>query len=119
MILLNSTAFTGNIARDGAGNAMSVNTAVFMLTSPAELAGTGMENQGAATGWLSTTNAVTEGETVTLKFIVFDALDGTGDSLALIDGFTWHLDAPLRFAPSVSRHPMPLGSPSSSALRPR
>ncbi|MFT3843114.1 MAG: choice-of-anchor L domain-containing protein [Myxococcaceae bacterium] len=51
---------------------------------------TGRAN-GGGTGWLGTTAPVKPGETLTLKFIVFDEGDDQLDSAALIDNFKWVL----------------------------
>jgi hypothetical protein len=87
-ILLTSTGFTGNIALDGT-NAISVNTVQFTLTNSFQLTGTGMETTGAGTDWLTTTRAVVPGETITLKFLIFDSGDGINDSVALMNNFRW------------------------------
>ncbi|MCA9605327.1 MAG: putative metal-binding motif-containing protein [Myxococcales bacterium] len=47
---------------------------------------------GGGTGWLRTVAPATPGETLTLRFIVWDSGDPTLDSTALLDGFTWELD---------------------------
>lgn len=47
---------------------------------------------GGGTGWLRTVAPVTGGETLTLRFVIWDSGDGILDSTALIDGFTWELE---------------------------
>ncbi len=47
---------------------------------------------GGGTGWLRTVAPVTPGETITLRFIVWDSGDPSLDSTALIDGFEWELE---------------------------
>ena len=73
-------------------------------TGTSDLAGTGFdglsaegscgENNlvGGGTGWLSTTGNVVPGETIELRFAIWDTADGFNDSLVLIDGFTWEVD---------------------------
>ena len=63
-----------------------------------ELNGTGYQlddgngiPQGGGTGWLTTTSPVVPGETVTLRFIIFDEGDHILDSAVLIDNFQWQL----------------------------
>ena len=48
---------------------------------------------GGATGWLTTSGNVKPGETIELRFVVWDTGDGWYDSVALIDNFLWSLDA--------------------------
>lgn len=48
----------------------------------------------AATGWLSTTAAIVPGETIRLRFAIWDMLDEALDSTVLLDHFTWTLVAP-------------------------
>jgi hypothetical protein len=48
----------------------------------------------AATGWLSTTAAIVPGETIRLRFAIWDMLDESLDSTVLLDHFTWTLVAP-------------------------
>ena len=64
-----------------------------------ELAGTGFElaaagcepgdSVGGATGWLRASGNVVPGETITLRFVLFDVGDGLFDSVLLADGFEW------------------------------
>jgi hypothetical protein len=92
MVRLTSQAFNGNLAFDSASNPVSVNTALFAVTSGGELVGTGMESGvGAATGVQSVQAAVTPGETITLKFSISDAGDHGVDSVAIMDAFDWVL----------------------------
>lgn len=44
---------------------------------------------GGATGWLTIQGAVIPGETVTLRFAIWDTSDGTLDSTVILDGFAW------------------------------
>jgi hypothetical protein len=121
-----------NISFDSMGNPVSVNNAFLEVCSPAmpngktftcplgtrELEGTGiLEDAGAspaeqfvrggATSWLTTRADVLRGETVTLRFAIWDAGDDYLDSTTLIDNLVWTLSggkAP--FAP-----PMTMRSP--------
>ncbi len=99
LAVLDSKAFKGNISFDSKGNCVSINNGFFTVCDgcaqgAAGLAGTGYENGiGGGTGWLTTTAPVTPGETITLRFIVFDESDGILDSVALIDDFRWQLSA--------------------------
>jgi hypothetical protein len=54
-----------------------------------QLAGTGFDNYGGS-GWLGTSNLpVVAGDTVRIRFMIWDVEDGTVDSSLLIDGFRW------------------------------
>jgi hypothetical protein len=44
---------------------------------------------GGSTGWLTTTAPVTPGDTLKLRFAIFDEGDGIYDSSVLIDNFQW------------------------------
>jgi hypothetical protein len=48
---------------------------------------------GGATGWLTTKAPVLPGETITLRFIIFDEGDSRYDSAILLDNFQWDLQA--------------------------
>ena len=48
---------------------------------------------GGGTGWLTTSGNVKPGETVDLRFVLWDTGDGWYDSVALVDDFVWSLDA--------------------------
>ncbi|MFO0590857.1 MAG: choice-of-anchor L domain-containing protein [Polyangiaceae bacterium] len=91
-----------NIAFDAVGDPISVNSAHFDVCAVCPggtwlLEGTGMGGwggilyDGAATGWLQQDAPVVPGETIELRFLVWDAVDGSVDSLVLLDGFRWHL----------------------------
>ena len=69
-------------------------------TSTAQLTGTGFDltgsgacgvnNQvGGGTGWLTTSGNVTPGETIELRFVIWDTADHIYDSLVLLDNFIW------------------------------
>jgi hypothetical protein len=54
------------------------------------LKGTGQfENRGGATGWLTTRGNVVPGETITLRFVIWNTGDHALDSMVLIDKFRW------------------------------
>lgn len=106
-----------NISFDSNGSYISVNSDQFFTvcqpksgyTCPdgtAPLGGTGYDldycvetdqwgectssvKNGGATKWLSTTAPVVPGETITLKFVIWDTSDQALDSLVLIDNFKW------------------------------
>jgi hypothetical protein len=76
-------------------NPSNINTCV----SQAQLAGTGFDLAGNAcgandrvgggTGWLVTSGNVKPGETIEVRFVIWDTSDGVYDSVALIDNFVW------------------------------
>lgn len=95
-----------NISFDTKGNPVSVNNAfveackhnsnangTFFPCSlgEEELAQTGFEGH-AATSWLQTQAGVIPGETILLRFAVWDAFDHVLDSTALIDNFQWAVE---------------------------
>lgn len=54
-----------------------------------ELTGTGFETKG-ATGWMTSSVVEVEpGDSVTLRLMVWDSGDGSGDSTLLVDNFRW------------------------------
>jgi len=95
--ILDSKAFQGNISFDAKGNCISINNGFFSVCQgcsqgATQLAGTGYDNGiGGGTGWLTTTAPVTPGETITLRFIIFDEGDHIYDSAVLIDNFRWDI----------------------------
>jgi hypothetical protein len=109
VILLDSAApglpADRNIARDALGNPISVNspldtcvphsTALGPYTcqlGPGDLTGTGYDlagGDGGATSWAQAVAPVVPGEVAKLRFVIWDAGDGSYDSLVLIDGFEW------------------------------
>ncbi|HPM47827.1 MAG TPA: choice-of-anchor L domain-containing protein, partial [bacterium] len=109
-----------NISFDSSGNYISVNSNQFFTVCDAKsgytcpdgtgpLAGTGYNlkvcveediwgnceeekyNSG-ATKWLTTTAPVKPGETITLRFVIWDTSDMALDSLVLIDNFRWNAE---------------------------
>ena len=99
LAVLDSKKFKGNISFDAKGNAVTINNGFFTVTKAADLAGTGYDLDdfgkpiGGGTGWLTTTAPVTPGETITLRFILFDEGDRIYDSVAVLDNFKWSLNA--------------------------
>jgi hypothetical protein len=115
--MLKSASVSGgaptNISFDAAHNTIQVNSALFIETDPAQLAGTGYDafsnscsspggrdnctmpsvgsscTVGGSTGWLTTTSPVTPGESIDLTFSIFDEGDGILDSTVIIDNFRW------------------------------
>ncbi len=99
----------GNIAFDAFGNAVSVNNSFFQVCFPPpgqpascpsgtlELAGTGMGGfnnnltDGGGTEWLINDAPVVPGETITIRFMTWDAGDHNVDSLVLLDKFRWNI----------------------------
>jgi hypothetical protein len=95
-VLLDSQAFKGNIAVGGAhGRALSVSSGLITQTTAMQLQGTGMDKvvgmgvAGGATGWMTLEAPVVPGETITLRFIVLDTVDGLFDTQLLVDHFRW------------------------------
>ena len=109
LVILNSQKFKGNVSFDSKGNCISINNAFFTVCNgcskgAAGLSGTGYENGiGGGTGWLTTTSPVTPGETITVRFIIFDEGDHIYDSAVLIDNFRWDIAAPKNGGPSTIR----------------
>jgi len=114
MIRLTSLGLNGNIAFDSLTNPVSLNTAYFAVASGGDLVGTGMDGGvGGAIGWQTAKAFVTPGETITLKFTIWDEADGTGDSVAVIDDFQWISSEPFNalIYPAVE-----IGWPSKSNM---
>jgi hypothetical protein len=88
-------AHHGNISFDEKGNPISVNVSFFDVVDGPLLAGTWQAGGlGGATGWLATQAPVVPGEVIELSFAIWDTGDHAYDSLVLIDGFDWSVDAP-------------------------
>ncbi len=86
------TAWSGNAAVDGAGNDITINSALFSVTNPADLQGTGFNNTGGGTGWMTTLVPADPLDTLTLEFVIWDEADGIYDSAVMLDNFTWSED---------------------------
>lgn len=93
---LESESWTGNIAFDGSGGPISVNSAFLDIRDDAanldEFGGTCMRGH-AGTQWLRATAPVSPGEEITLVLAAFDMGDGIIDSYAFLDNVTWSCDA--------------------------
>lgn len=103
---MESIAVTGNVAFDGSGNPVAVNTAFFKACSGLEcpdgdstLIGTGMDtadpSDGGATGWSTAVAPVQAGELITIQFAIMDDGDGSDDSVVLLDNFQWVISTTL------------------------
>ena len=86
---ITGSAYTGNAAIDSQGNGININSVLFAVTNPADLAGTGFEVVGGGTGWLSVVVPVDPSTTITLDLTVYDVADGILDSAVAIDDFYW------------------------------
>lgn len=87
---VSGTAWSGNAAIDSAGNNITVNSALFSVTSSADLQGSGFDGgMGGGTGWLTAVVPADPGTTLTLDLFVYDVSDGVYDSVVLLDDFYW------------------------------
>lgn len=82
------SAWSGQAMYDAFGNPIQVNSALFLVTNPADLVGTGFDQDG-STGWIVTAVPADPGTTITLEMSIYDVGDGVWDSAALIDHFEW------------------------------
>ncbi|WAS98749.1 choice-of-anchor L domain-containing protein [Nannocystis punicea] len=57
--------------------------------SDPHLQGTGLVNEGGATGWYKATGGVKPGETFSLTFAIFDMGDSSYDTTAILDNWSW------------------------------
>jgi hypothetical protein len=118
LVLLESMApldakYSGNIVFDAMGNHITSTTPLLEVCTAgtaasktwacpkgtSELQETGFDDadkpaNGAATGWLETHAAVVPGETIKVRFVVFDAGDHLFDSSVLLDAFRWTTAGP-------------------------
>jgi len=112
-----------NIAFDSKQNPISVNNGYMEVCDPAlsaakpalarftcargttELLGTGFETAkyGGATGWLKTSSPIVPGETIHVRFAIWDMGDERFDSTVLLDQFSWDPKAP--DGPTTERPP--------------
>ena len=101
----------GNISFDGKGNPINVNSGWFEVCSPGtskggtsfpcpkgtkELQGTGfwvdaVPKENGATSWLRTKAPVVPGETIKVRFQIWDTGDHVLDSTVLLDNWQWQL----------------------------
>ncbi len=106
-----------NICFDTQGNPVSVNNGFLEVCPPGthggkvfdcplgigELAGTGFEGRG-ANWWLRTSAPIEPGETITLRFGVWDMGDDAYDSTVLLDNVVWDT-GDLQLPPFTDRPP--------------
>ena len=83
---LESEAYLGQIVFDAFGNPVTVNNALFTVVNPADLVGTGFDQDG-GTGWVTTIAPCQGGETMHMEFEIYDVADGVWDSAVLLDNF--------------------------------
>lgn len=92
--IVESNGVFTNVSVDGMGNPIQANLVHFAETTGSPLLdGTGFEGHG-ATGWLTSAAPVAGGQTITLRFYIWDAGDGTGTSTVLLDNFRWLTQSP-------------------------
>jgi hypothetical protein len=89
-------SINGNISFDSMNNPVSVNIAFFGVCTgcplgTSELAGTGFDswNDAGATSWLQTTAPINPGDTVSIRYTLWDTGDQNLDSTVLVDNFRW------------------------------
>jgi hypothetical protein len=106
--------------------------ATTMCTGTSDLAGTGFEIMnppsgitgvpgycgtnnllGGGTAWLTTTGNVVPGETIELRFILWDATDAYYDSVALLDNFQWSIESTTPGTFITGQVPRPQIAPSA------
>lgn len=87
-VFVQNPAFSGQIVFDAFGNTVSVNNALFNVTNPAQLSGTGFDFDG-GTGWVTTVAPVTPGSVLEIAFEIYDVSDGVWDSAVLLDNFSF------------------------------
>ncbi len=71
------------------------NYSQYCTLGPGDLDGTGLygSSKEGGTGWLVTRGNVVEGEEITLRLAIWDALDHILDSEVIVDNFQWHESA--------------------------
>jgi hypothetical protein len=88
----------GNISFDTQHNPVSVNVAFFNVCQgcplgTGDLSGTGFDgswgDDAGATGWLQSQAPVKGGDTITIRWAIWDTGDQAWDSTALVDNFQW------------------------------
>ena len=77
-------AWSGNAAVDEDGDPVTVNSHLFAVFDPADLVGTGFDQDG-GTGWVTTRFPCAPDSSLELSFSVYDAADGVWDSAVLLD----------------------------------
>jgi hypothetical protein len=121
LVLLDSSApldakYSGNIVFDAMGDHVTTTSSFLEVCTPGTATGTSTKSwpcprgtkeleetgfqdptkpaNGAATGWLETQAGVVPGETIKVRFVVFDAGDHLIDSSVLLDAFRWTTTGP-------------------------
>ena len=103
LVLLDSKSMKGNVLFDDTGDCFTATAGLFKVCKgcplgDALLAGTGYEQPdssttggeiGGGTGWMTVGAPVTPGETITVRFLLFDEGDGIYDTTVLLDRFRW------------------------------
>lgn len=89
-------SINGNISFDSKKNPVSVNIAFFQVCAGCalgeqELQGTGFDawDDAGATSWLTTQAPVKGGDTIDVRFAIWDTGDQSWDSTVLVDNFKW------------------------------
>ncbi len=99
-VMLESNAYTGNLAVDETGHTLNATDAPITLSGE-DLSGSGFDcENGGATAWLTIVSPVQPGETIHLSLSVGDVFDGIFDSGLLVDDFSFQvgeLDEPMMF----------------------
>ncbi|MCH9682993.1 MAG: choice-of-anchor L domain-containing protein [Deltaproteobacteria bacterium] len=96
VVWLESEQWTGNIALDGQGNAIAIDSVQLdYMDDDSDLAvfeGTCMVGHG-ATGWNTGSGPVVAGEEITVVLALWDGGDPGLDAYALVDGLRWECGA--------------------------
>jgi len=92
-VFMDNPAHSDQIVFDAFGNPVSINNALFVVTTAAQLAGTGFEG-GGCTGWVQTIAPATGGSVLDLSFVIQDVDDGIYDSIVTVDGFSFGEEEP-------------------------
>ncbi len=89
---------------NGATGCAGSTGSIMTCTGTTQLMGTGLDTptpgscdsnalQGGGTGWLETSGNVNPGEVMKLRIAIWDTSDHILDSIAMVDGFQWSVDA--------------------------
>ena len=89
---------------NGATGCAGTSGSIMTCTGTTQLMGTGLDTptpgscdagalQGGGTGWLETSGNVNPGEIMKLRIAIWDTSDAVLDSIAMVDGFQWAVDA--------------------------
>ena len=89
---------------NGATGCAGSTGSIMTCTGTTQLSGTGLDTptpgscdsnalQGGGTGWLVTSGNVNPGEIMKLRIAIWDTSDHILDSIAMVDGFQWSVDA--------------------------